>query len=272
MNLKILLNYCLTEINKINKLRHPKYNKKIKYNDEYYLIMIYYMLNDVNNWKFLSNLKLCKSEYKYHYKTIYNKFRLWTSLKVFENAFKNYNTIYKTNLLLIDATSINNKYGSENVVMNPEYRKKKVTKLSLIVNTNGFIYSVSYFDIKNKNNNYSTAVHDVIMINKNLININKVNNESKYFYLLGDKAYKTQEKLKLDNKIVKIVTPDKKNAKNKNKNTKFLNKKLKKRTKVENVNCFIKKQERIMVRKDRKIKYYMSFVYIACLMNNIICK
>ena len=53
---------------------------------------------------------------------------------------KNYNIIYKTNLLLIDATSINNKYGSENVVMNPEYKKKKVTKLSLIVNTNGFIY------------------------------------------------------------------------------------------------------------------------------------
>ena len=77
-----------------------------------------------------------------------------------------------------------------------------------------YIYLI---DIKNKNNNYSTAVHDVIMINKNLININNVNNESKYFYLLGDKAYKTQEKLKLDNKIVKIVTPDKKNAKNKNK-------------------------------------------------------
>ena len=77
-----------------------------------------------------------------------------------------------------------------------------------------YIYLI---DIKNKNNNYSTAVHDVIMINKNLLNINNVNNESKYFYLLGDKAYKTQEKLKLDNKIVKIVTPDKKNAKNKNK-------------------------------------------------------
>ena len=131
MNLKILLNCCLIEINKINKSRHPKYIKKIKYNDEYYLIMIYYMLNDVNNWKFLSNLKLYKSNYKYHYKTIYNKFRLWTSLNVFENAFKNYNTTYKTNLLLIDATSNVNKYGSEYVVMNPEYRKKNVTKLSL---------------------------------------------------------------------------------------------------------------------------------------------
>ena len=203
-------------------------------------------------------------------RTIYNKFRLWTSQKVFEKAFNNYKTIYKTNLLLIDATSNVNKYGSENVVLNPEYKKKKVTKLSLIVNKKGFIYSVSYFDIKNENENYSTAIHDVKMINKNLSNINKVNNESNYFHLLADKAYKTQDEFKLNNKIVKIITPDKKNAKKKN--TKFLNKKLKKRTKVENVNCFIKKQERIMVRKDRKIKYYMSFVYITCLMNNIICK
>ena len=27
-----------------------------------------------------------------------------------------------------------------------------------------------------------------------------------------------------------------------------------------------------MVRKDRKIKYHMSFVYIACLINNVINK
>ena len=113
------MNCCLTEINKINKLRHPKYNQKIKYSDEYYLTMIYYMLNDVNNWNFLSNLKLYKSKNKYHYKTIYNKFRLWSSKNVFSNAFKNFKTTYNTNLLLIDATSNVNKYGSENVVINP---------------------------------------------------------------------------------------------------------------------------------------------------------
>ena len=160
------------------------------------------MLNDINNWNFISNLKLCKSKYKYHYKTIYNKFRLWTSLLIFVNAFKNYKTSYKTNLLLIDATSNINKYGSENIVINPEYKKKKVTKLSLITNKNGFIYSVSYFDIKNKNNNYSTAVHDVKMINKNFTDIIKVNNKANYYYLLGDKAYKTQNKF--DKKIIKI--------------------------------------------------------------------
>ena len=34
------------------------------------------MLYDVNNLNFLLNLKQCESKNKYHYKTIYNKFRL----------------------------------------------------------------------------------------------------------------------------------------------------------------------------------------------------
>lgn len=270
MNFNLLINCCLCEINKINKNKHKKYKSQIIYDDKYYLIMIFYMLNDVNNWKFLSNLKLCKSKSKYHYKTIYNKFRLWSTLNVFKNAFYNYSTNIKTNLLLIDATSINNKYGSENVVINPEHKKKKITKLSLITNKKGFIYSVMPFDVKTHYTNYSTSIHDVKMINDTLINTHNINNESKYFHLLADKAYKTQEKYELDNKKIKIITPDKKNSIKKN--TIFLNEKLKIRTRIENTNCSIKKYERIIMRKNRKIKYYMSFVYLACLLNNIICK
>ena len=67
---------------------------------------------------------------------------------------------------------------------------KKITKLSLVTNKNGFIYSVVPFDIKTKNNNYSTSVHDVKMINKNINNIKNANNKSKYYNLLADKAYK----------------------------------------------------------------------------------
>ena len=142
--------------------------------------MIFFMLNDVNNWKFLSNLKIYKSNYKYHYKTIYNKFCLWTSLNVFKNAFYNYKTIINSNLLLIDATSINNKYGSENIVINVEYKKKKITKLSIISNKQCFIYSVIPFDIKNINIAYSTSVNDVKMIKKSIDEIKDINNNSKY--------------------------------------------------------------------------------------------
>ena len=49
-------------------------------------------------------------------------------------------------------------------------------------------------------------------------------------------------------------------------------KKLKLRYKIENTNCNLKKHERILVRKDRKLKYFMSFLYLASILNNIKCR
>ena len=57
-------------------------------------------------------------------------------------------------------------------------------------------------------------------------------------------------------RIIKIITPNKKNALKKN--NKNENNKLKLRTKIEN--CFLKKYERIILRKDRKLKYFMSSI------------
>lgn len=260
-----LIKLCLIEINKLNqKINRNRY--KVKYSDEYYLNFIFYMLNDINKWSFISKLKDYNSHFKYHYKSIYNKFVYWSKNKVFYNAFYNYYFKSNINLLLIDATSINNKYGSEFLIINPELKKKKITKLSIVSNSENFIHSIEVFDLKTKNINYNTGVHDVIMIKKSLEKI-KVNNNSNYFYLVGDKGYKTKETFKLNNKIVKIITPDKLNTKNKNSN--YKNKKLKKRIKVENVINKIKLYERIKTRKDRNINIYMSWVYISCLINNI---
>jgi len=256
---------CLIEINKLNEhIDRKRY--KVKYSDEYYLNFIFYMLNDINKWSFIVKLKDYNSKFKYHYKTIYNKFIYWSKNKVFYNAFYNYHFKQNTNLLLIDATSINNKYGSECIVINPEYRKKKITKLSVVSNKNNFIHSVEVFEIKNENDKYKTSVHDVKMISKSLDKIN-VNNKSKYFNLLGDKAYKTKENYKLNKKSIKIITPDKLNTIIKN--TKFKNKKLKKRIKVENVINNIKRYERVKTRKDRNITTFMSWIYMASLINNI---
>ena len=104
------------------------------------------------------------------------------------------------------------------------------------------------------------------MINKSLNKVT-VKNESKYFNLLGDKAYKTKENHKLNKKNIKVITPNKSNAVIKN--TKFKNKKLKKRIKVENAINNVKRYERVKTRKDRNIITYMSWVYIASLINNI---
>lgn len=79
-------------------------------------------------------------------------------------------------------------------------------------NNKNFIHSIEVFNLKTKNDNYNTAVHDSKMFSQSLKNI-KIKNESKYFYLLGDKAYKTKDNYKLNNKNIKIITPDKKNAK-----------------------------------------------------------
>jgi len=101
------------------------------------------------------------------------------------------------------------------------------------------------------------------MIKKSLEKV-KINNNSNYFYLLGDKAYKNKETFKLNNKI---VIPDKSNTKNKNSD--YIIKKLKKRIKVENVINKIKLFERIKTRKDRNINTYLSWVYILSLINNL---
>ena len=166
MKFNLLMKCCLDGINKLKKPIHIKYQSKIKYDNQYYLTMIFFMLNDVNNWKFLSNLKIYKSNYKYHYKTIYNKFCVWTSLNVFKNAFYNYKTIINMVLKIL---------------------------LSIIYNKQGFIYSVIPFDIKNINIAYSTSVHDVKMIKKSIDEIKDINNNSKYYNLIADKVYKTMD-------------------------------------------------------------------------------
>jgi hypothetical protein len=60
------------------------------------------MLNYINKWSFIVKLKDYNSKFKYHYKTIYNKFVYWSNNNVFYNAFYNYHLKKNTNLLLIN--------------------------------------------------------------------------------------------------------------------------------------------------------------------------
>ena len=86
---------------------------------------------------------------------------------------------------------------------------------------------------------------------------------------LGDKGYKTQEKIKYKKEIINMITPNKKNQIN-NKNSKDDNIKLKKRYKIENSFGSIKyNNERIMLRKDHKIDTFLSWFYIGALEHNI---
>ena len=64
-------------------------------------------------------------------------------------------------------------------------------------------------------------------------------------------------------KNIKIITPKRKNEKNQN--TYKENKLLKERHHVENTFAIIKKNNRIMIRKDKKLNIYMSFFYLTLL-------
>lgn len=269
--MEIVKKYILEEIDILDKNRKTHY--KVKYSNKYYLNMMMYLLNDINNWSFLKNIQgygeYLKKEVvpKYHYKTIQNKFNYWTNKGIFKNAFNKLKSNENFNMLFIDSTSLTNKYGSENITINPEYKKKKVTKLSIISNESGFILAIEPFDIKNKLKNGSlTSVHDVKMIEETLKNVD-INNNSKYYHLVGDKAYKNNYNLTLNNKKVITITPNKKNSLIKN-SIKHDNK-LKKRIVIEHVNLELKRYERCTIRKDKKINNFLSWIYISGLLNNI---
>ncbi len=63
-----------------------------------------------------------------------NKFNYWTNKGIFKNFFNKLKSNKNFNMLFIDSTSLTNKYSSENITINSEYKKKKVTKLSIISN------------------------------------------------------------------------------------------------------------------------------------------
>jgi hypothetical protein len=87
--------------------------------------------------------------------------------------------------------------------------------------------------------------------------------------LITDKGYMTKKCdkiLLLKNYKIKLITPRKKNQKN-IRISKIMRSKLKVRNKVENCIQSIKRFNRTMVRKDRKLHNYMGFVYITCGLN-----
>lgn len=276
----ILKYYCLCEINKIDINRDIRNNNKkfnIKYSNEYFLSMILKILNTFTTWKNLENDKIYINKTKYHYKTIFNKFKLWNSHGVFLNALKNFNInysyYYHTNTLIIDATLISNLYGSENVAINRSNMKHNASNLSLISDTNKIIYSCILSNVNNKVSKkgdiYHTLPHDVTLIQNHLDELSYINNNnSKYYTLLGDKGYKTSKKFLLHDKNVNIITPNKRNSIKQN-NKLQKNKLYKNRRKIEHVNAILKKNYRINIRYDKSKDSYSNFCYLSSLLNNV---
>ena len=105
-------------------------------------------------------------------------------------------------------------------------------------------------------------MHDVKTIPRTLKNIN-VDTKNKNINIIGDKGYINSTVFLHDDKKVNTIAPNHKNMKKRS--SKYNKSKLKKRYLIENVFASLKKFNRTMYRKERNIKNFMSFIYIACM-------
>ena len=347
--LRIDYDFFIQTIDLINKkFKITKHH--IVYHHEYYLILISQLLNNHNQWISLKLNILARNPNKFHYKTIHKKFLLYSNYNIFKKVFYN-TTINKTCInnntdLLIDASMISNKLGSENVTVNCEYTKKNCTKLSFISNTDKILLSITPYDVNNKEIDYNeinqikndknnlkkdkkdkikelkkdykelknkfkkmlktgiidktalevknkdtkkdieckidniqiknnkinetqiikTSIHDVMMIQTSINNIKTKFNNLDNITLTGDLGYLTSKQHKINEKDILLITPKRKNQKSEISDD--IKIKLKSRYKIENCFGLIKQYERIILRKERKIKTFMSFIYIASAIEN----
>lgn len=250
--------------------------------------------DNINKWSSLEKLffyspKNCKSK---HHETIRTQFQRWCSKGIFKKALdkvvpfnnidnidNNIDLIIKNERYVIDAvkdyfidsTNINNLRGSEGILINPELKKKKITKITEISDVDGFVVAVTInlpldkiikYDSKNKE--IKTSKHDSKCIEETILNKN-VNIELNNICLIGDKGYKIKNNLENN---CNVVTPNKKNQKN-NLIDRHQKEKLKYRHIVENSINGWKHKERINLRKDKKIINFVGWVYLSVLNHNL---
>jgi hypothetical protein len=232
------------------------------------------MLNDVVKWKSLKKLSEYKGESEYHYKYLNTVFNKWSKNGIFKDAYKKMlnNEYYKlkhiknstTIKLFVDCSFIYNMYGIDCKATNPEYRKKKCTKISVIADEQNNIISMDYDKTHLSAKNKPAFCHDLKLVQKNLNNMHIKIQKEKITKLCGDKGYISKKRFKLNNnKKIKLIAPKRKNQLTPN--TKMELKILKKRSSIERSLSFIKKYNRVVVRKDKKIENYMGFVFLAML-------
>ena len=149
---------------------------------------------------------------------------------------------------------------------NKHFKNKNCYKVSTISDQNR-IPSLTIVEPGNKND-AKIGLTNIDRINENVKNINFKCKP----YMLADKMYDTNEFREkcTSNNFKPIIDYNKRNTKN-SKLIKKLTKKekqiYKKRIKVENTFCILKKYKRIQLIYDSNLSTYVSFIYLAqCIM------
>ena len=166
--------------------------------------------------------------------------------------------------LLSDTCLISNKLGIDSISYNPQLKKHKSMKISIITNN---------FNVPLIVNTYESKINDALILNNQLDEFHKLFPfiENKIF--LGDSAY---DSLKLKEKISTLIksqllTPkNKRNIKDENKikqiELALIDKQiLKSRIYIEHTINEFKKFKRLSTRYDKYIKNYNQFLYLAAL-------
>ena len=194
-----------------------------------------------------------------NYKTLYWHFTRFVQYNVFLKLFnkiKNYyskNLIQNDTLFFIDSTSIPNKQGINKIGRNKFYKNKKITKLSLMTDVNGFPLSVLFM----KWNYHDTTVFDKHIRDAIIVMPNKK------FKIVADKAYASHKNYTLLNSFgIPSIIPPRKNMKIAADYQYDKNEYIK-RIKIEHIFSRLKTYKRINCRYDKFLRNFSAYIYLA---------
>lgn len=238
-------------------LNKHKLGRDLKYNFDFYLDKIMYVLKFGIPWRAIQCDKL-------HYTTYHKFFQKLVKLNIFELTYEILVETYcgqnpdKIKTLFIDSSMIKNINGKDNVGRNHYDRNRKGNKITVLVNCYGIPVSI----FLSPSNIHDSKLIDT-SIDKSVIRIVKTK-------IISDKGYINKKiKNKLNrNRNIRLIYPYRKNQEIKN--TSFEKNLLRKRHIVENFFSWLKKYRRIQQRYDSKSINYFNFVYLGVI--NIIAK
>ena len=215
--------------------------------------------------------------------TLYFHLKFFRDNEIFQKIYISLLLIYfkknkmgKLKYQIIDSSFIQNINGIDCIGRNKYFKNKKGTKISFIIDDKKIPISI-VLDKGNVNDGQFIEKH----LQNMLIDTNTkkfVNNNRYKQYFLGDKGYDSQKirNILSEKGYIPLIDYNKRNTRDPKK-IKKLNKKdkikYKKRIKVENIFCYLKKNKRIRLREEKYCKSYLSFIYmglIKFLLNKIV--
>ena len=237
-----------------------------KYSLDQILNVIEYILITGSSWRSLTLPVFDNADIRWQ--SIYYHFQKFTKANVFKKVYLKLLDRYftknksgKLKYLSIDTSFVKNYYAS-NVAFNGYCKKKRLSKLSLIVDANGVPISalLAKGNISDQKLFYSNVNDTLISI------VSQCNNNKHKRYLLADAIYDTNQirsKIK-DMNIIPIIAFNKRNS---IKDTRIItnsHKKIfRKRMIVENTFSWIYQNRRTNGRYDKLTRTYYSFLFMA---------